>query len=187
MAIYDRNNFKFTSLFESLEERVLFAGVPDATFVLPQADAQEPVPAQVQNIHQADTQAPRELVFIDAGVEGSQQLLSEILESRPDSALEIRILDTSSDGVSQISSILSGSDGKYDAIHIISHGDEGEVFLGNTALNEGNLDRYADQLAGWSDALTEDADLLFYGCELAGNEKGQQFIESISALSLIHI
>jgi hypothetical protein len=31
--------------------------------------------------------------------------------------------------------------------------------------------------------LTEDADLLFYGCELAGNERGEQFIESISAIT----
>ena len=40
-----------------------------------------------------------------------------------------------------------------------------------------------NQLASWADALTEDADLLFYGCDLAGNAEGEQFIESISAIT----
>ena len=170
-------------LFESLEERVLFDGVPDATFVLPQADAVEPAPAQVQSIHQADVAGPVELILIDAGVEDSDQLLAEVLENRSDSAFEIRMINADSDGVTQISAILSEADGKYDAIHIISHGDEGEVNLGNSALTADNLNRYTDQLAGWADALTEDADLLFYGCDLAGNAEGEQFIESISAIT----
>ena len=125
----------FTSIFESLEERVLFDGVPDATFVLPQADAaDQPVPAQTQNVEQAALSGPRELVLIDAGVANSEELLTGILESRSDSTLEIRIIDAGSNGVDQISAILAESDTKYDAIHILSHGDEGEVRLGNTCL-----------------------------------------------------
>ena len=177
-----QNHPQFSSLFESLEDRVLFDGVPDATFILPQADAEQPVPAQAQDVQQADS-GPRELVLIDAGVENSEELLAGILASKPDATLEIRVIDGDSDGVAQISAILAESDAKYDAIHIISHGDEGEVNLGNTSLNSGNLSSYADQLAGWSDALTGDADLLFYGCELAGNEEGQSFIESISVIT----
>ena len=119
------NSPKINSVFESLEERVLFDGVPDATFVLPQVDAAEPVPAQIQNLQEASFEGQRELVLIDAGVENSDQLLADILESRAESALEIRILDSGSDGVTQISAILAESDAKYDAIHIISHGDEG--------------------------------------------------------------
>ena len=67
-----QNRHQFHSLFESLEDRVLFDGVPDATFVLPQANAAEPVPAQVQEFQQAEISAPRELVLIDAGVENSE-------------------------------------------------------------------------------------------------------------------
>ena len=57
----------YLNFFESLEDRVLFDGVPDATFVLPQTDAAEPIPAQVQSIHQADVAGPVELILIDAG------------------------------------------------------------------------------------------------------------------------
>ena len=177
-----QNHQQFSSLFESLEDRVLFDGVPDATFILPQTDVEQPVPAQAQDVQQADS-GPRELVLIDAGVENSQELLAGILESKPNATLEIRVIDGDSDGVAQISAILAESDATYDAIHIISHGEEGEVNLGNTSLNSANLGSYADQLAGWSDALTGEADLLFYGCELAGNAEGQMFIESISVIT----
>ena len=177
------SQFVYRSLFESLEERVLFDGVPDATFILPQADAQQPIPAQLQNIHQADIDVPRELILIDPGVEDNAQLLAELIEGKPDAALEVRILDSNTDGVLQISQILAESEGTYDAIHIISHGEEGQVNLGNTALSSDNLNQYVDDLASWSDALTGDADLLFYGCDLAGNAEGEQFIESVSAIT----
>ena len=116
-------SYKFSgiqSIFESLEDRVLFDGVPDATFILPQTDAQDPVPAQTQDLVQASLEGPRELVLIDAGVPNSQELLSEILESRPDSMLEIRMIDANSDGIEQITDILAASEGEYDAIHILS-------------------------------------------------------------------
>ena len=173
------HGFEYRSLFENLEERVLFDGVPDATFLLPDTDAQTDVPAQVQ-FESAEFSAPRELILIDAGVKDGDQLLASILENKSESALEIRFLDGDSDGVQQISEILSAANYKYDAIHILSHGDEGQVNLGNTTLDANNFSEYADELAGWADALTEDADLLFYGCELAGNAEGEQ-------LSLIHI
>jgi uncharacterized repeat protein (TIGR01451 family) len=170
------------SLFESLEDRVLFDGVPDATFILPQPDSAELVPAQVQSIHQADV-ATKELILVDASVEDSEVLLEEVLQNRPNSAFEVRMINADENGVAQISGILAESDGKYDAIHIISHGDEGEVNLGNSKLTTENLGQYASDLAGWADALTDGADLLFYGCELAGNEAGESFINSISAIT----
>ena len=179
----NQSNFsKYKSMMESLEERVMFDGVPDATFILPGADTAAQVPAQTQ-MEQVEVTAPRELILIDAGVEDGDQLLASILENKSESAFEIRFLDGDSDGVQQISEILSATNYKYDAIHILSHGDEGQVNLGNTILDANNFSEYADELAGWADALTEDADLLFYGCELAGNAEGEQFIESISAIT----
>ena len=180
--INQNNNFLFQSVFEALEERVLFDGVPDAAFVLP-ADAALEVPAQVQSLHQADVDMPRELIIVDPGVENSDVLLSEILEKQGDSAFEIRLLDSNSDGVQQITDLLAAANGKYDAIHVISHGNEGQINLGNTQLTSDSLSGYTDELASWSSALTDDADILFYGCDLAGNAEGEEFIESISAIT----
>ena len=177
-----KNNFLFRSIFESLEERVLFDGVPDAAFVLP-VDAAQEVPAQVQSLHQGDIEAPRELIVIDSGVQNGDALVGEILENNRSTAFEIRVLDNDADGIDQITQLLAQSNGKYDAIHIISHGDEGQVTLGNTQLTNDSFTSYVDELASWSSALTDDADLLFYGCELAANEDGKSLIESISALT----
>ncbi len=179
----NRSDFFSPSFFESLEDRVLFDGVPDATFILPQPEAAEAVPAQVQNVHQADVEGPKELILIDAGVQNNEALLEEVVQNRPDSAFEVRMIYGNENGVAQISKLLESAEGKYDAIHIISHGDEGQVHLGNMSLTADNLHRYANDLAGWSDALTDDADLLFYGCDLAGNKAGEQFIQSISAIT----
>ena len=175
-------NFLF-SLSESLEERVLFDGVPDAAVILPANDVAEvPQAAEVQRLD-AEVTVPQQLVFIDGRVADRDALLSEIIESNPDSQLEIRILDSNRDGVAQITEVLRGSNQTYDAVHILSHGSDGQVTLGNTTLNESNLAGYSDQIASWSDSLSSDADLLIYGCDLAGSESGQQFIEHIAALS----
>jgi len=178
-----KNTHPICSLFEQLEERVLFDGVPDATFVIPATDAGEPIPAQVQNAESAYAENPRELILIDAGVENAEQLLSEILESQSGSSLEIRFLDSNENGINQITQILNESDQKYSAIHILSHGEEGEVSLGNAVLSNETLGLYSDQLVSWANALTDDADLLFYGCDLAGNQDGKSLIESVSAVT----
>ncbi|QEG22775.1 DUF4347 domain-containing protein [Mariniblastus fucicola] len=174
---------KYRSLFESLEERVLFDGAPDAAFAYSQNQPVEPVPAQVQKAASSQSQGASQLIVIDSGVEDTDALLNEILKSRHAESFEVLALNPNQDGVAQISELLEQSKGKYSAIHIVSHGDEGQVHLGDLTLSSNNITKYADQLAGWADALTEDADLLFYGCDLAGNAEGEQFIESISAIT----
>ena len=181
--MFSNRDSKFLSLFESLEERVLFDAAPDAAMALPPQDVVEEVPAQVEQAGATQSQSSLQLIVIDSGVADADALISEILESRNAESFEILALDPTRDGVSQISEHLEGTNGKYSAIHIVSHGDEGEVQLGDTTLSSDNLLDYAEQMAGWADALSEDADLLFYGCDLAGNAEGQHFIESISAIT----
>jgi len=76
------DNIPNRSLFEQLEERVLFDGVPDAAFIIPPADAGDTIPAQVQHFQNTEAESPRELILFDAAVENSDQLLAEILQSR---------------------------------------------------------------------------------------------------------
>ena len=142
------NDLNFPSLFESLEERTLFDGVPDATFVLPEGQPEPTIPAQVTNLGQVQNSAPRELVLIDAGVQEADQLLSEILDSRPDSNLEIRILQSDTNGIDQISQILDDTGVQYDAIHILSHGNEGQLNLGDAQITNENLGSFCQPI-GW--------------------------------------
>ena len=66
-----------------------------------------------------------------------------------------------------------------DAVHNVSHGGEGEARLGSGSLTSDGLDRHADALASWGAALGAEADFLFYGCDLAGGERGAQFVSSL--------
>ena len=183
MNPHNDSDFSFFSYFESLEERVLFNGVTDADFFVSETVDNTPSVAHTQSVNQADNISATQLVIIDPNVENYEQLLSEVLKSSGGAALEVHILDDDSDGVEQITQIFANSDQSYSAVHIISHGDEGEVNLGNSSLTSENIGSYASQLASWSSALSEDADLLFYGCDLASDTEGQQFIETISAIT----
>lgn len=73
--------------------------------------------------------------------------------------------------------------GSVDAIHVISHGADGELQLGNQTYTSLNIDSYQASLTSLGNALTKSGDLLFYACDLAASEKGVQFIESLSSIT----
>ncbi len=177
-----RNDIRFISIAEQLEDRMLYDAVTDAAFIVPDNIA----PSQFQdavNSSMSD-QSITELIVIDAGVADQETLIAEILDSRPENTtFEIRVLEADSDGIEQIGEILQNSDTQYDAIHILSHGQDGTVFLGDAALSAETVGRYADELAGWGDSLTDSGDLLFYGCDLAETDHGKDFLSTLSAIT----
>ncbi len=173
----------YLSFFERLEDRVLFDGVPDATFISMPAEHAAPTAPQASPLNQSQAPSPTELIVIDSNVQDSDVLLQSLIESNPSTAFTIHILDVSTDGVQQITDFLSISNSQFEAVHILSHGNAGNVQLGNTQLNTDNVSHYVDELASWSSSLTQDADLLFYGCELAFNADGQSLIQTVSAVT----
>ena len=119
-----------------------------------------------------------ELVIIDPSADDFQQLLDDLnRESDRDRQFQVLLLDAERDGVEQITEALQQT-GSLDAIHIVSHGQNGAVQLGNSWLNAQNLNAYASQITNWQDALNSDADLLFYGCDLAADETGRTFTDA---------
>ena len=124
-----------------------------------------------------------EVVFVDDSAADFEQLIAD-LEAQRDSgrAIDFFVLDSHSDGVDQIAETLERySD--LDAVHIVSHGESGAVKLGGTWLRIGSLDGYAGAIAGWGSAFSSDGDLLFYGCDLASNTRGEMLIHSVAALT----
>jgi hypothetical protein len=117
------------------------------------------------------------LVFIDSRINDKELLSSEFA---PD--IEYQVLDANRDGIDQIVTALSGQSG-YDSIPIISHGASGSITIGSTVLNNSTLDFYAAELALIGNALTENGDLLLYGCNVAAGDQGQHFIESLSQMT----
>lgn len=174
-------NFQNYSIFQSLEDHILFDRVPNATFAVPQPGAPNQHVVQAQQVQQPEINRPRELILVNPSVENSDRLLAEILEYREDSILEIRVLDADQDGMIQITQLLSESDNKYDTVHIISCGTAGQITLGTSMLTVFNLNQYVDQMVGWSAALTENVTLYFYGSDLFSNAAGELLANAISA------
>ena len=154
------------------------AVVADAQAVEP-VDCPENVEAPAAVSQDSGAQEVTSIVFVDSSVEDYQQLVDDIDQS---GTTQVVLIDSQSDGVDQISDYLSRHTG-IESVHIVSHGTDGEVRLGNTLLNANTLDAYAGQIAGWSNSLTSSADILFYGCDLAATEHGQLVIEALSELT----
>jgi VCBS repeat-containing protein len=101
-----------------------------------------------------------QVVFVDATVSNFQQIVDGI-----DPGFEVHVVELGVDGIAFMASVLEGRSG-IDAVHIISHGDEGEFRLGSSFIDQSNIEgQYADELASIGDALAENADLLVYGCD----------------------
>ncbi|MDZ8140820.1 MAG: DUF4347 domain-containing protein, partial [Nostoc sp. DedQUE04] len=117
------------------------------------------------------------LVFIDSQVDNYQTLVTGVLQNT-----SVVILDNDRDGIEQINQVLALHQG-INSLHIVSHGAPGRVYLGNSQLSHETLNRYAAQLMGWASALSADAQLLLYGCEVAQTEQGMAFVQRLSELT----
>ncbi|MGL6344723.1 MAG: DUF4347 domain-containing protein, partial [Waterburya sp.] len=115
-----------------------------------------------------------QIVFIDSTVEDYQTLIDNLAQPS-----EVVILNSQQDGIVQITDYLSQYN-SLEAIHVISHGEAGKLFLGNTELNQTTLSKYADLLTGWSNSFTKDADILLYGCNVAADLAGTEFVSNLS-------
>ena len=128
-------------------------------------------------------QRSTELVFIDPRVPDRERLLAELIsQSAEGRHFEIVTLDVHRDGIAQVTETLAGRI-QIDAIHFISHGTDGAVQLGRTWLDAKTLGANADTVASWGESLKHDADLLFYGCDLAASARGRALVEWIAELT----
>ena len=171
----------------SLEPRIMFDAAVGATAAIAEpahAEAAHPV---VEATHvRDDLGAPRavaapapaearhEIVFVDTRVPDYQKLVDAVAPG-----VEVVLLDTHTDGVQQIADTLATRH-DIDAVHIISHGDDGLLLLGSGPLFNGNVDHYTAQLATIGHALKADGDILLYGCEVGAGADGAAFLAKLA-------
>ena len=122
--------------------------------------------------------ASKILAFIDPKIDDPSFLIKGLL-----TGIEAISLTSDLDGVAQISSALQKRNPQtIEAIHIISHGSPGHLYLGNTILNRDTLKRYRPQLQLWQQTLSPRANILLYGCRVA-LASGAAFVEELSQLT----
>lgn len=115
----------------------------------------------------------REIAFVDARV--AQDLP---ITGMRDGML-VFLIDASQDGIEQITEALAGFQG-LDAVHLLSHGNAGQVTLGATLLDAESMTEHADAMREWGHALRSGGDLMLYGCNVADGERGVDFIKRLA-------
>lgn len=123
----------------------------------------------------------KQVVFVDPSVTGHEGSLNGLETGDSSPVFDVVILDADRDGVLQISEYLAGERG-ISALHLLSHGSRGSLSLGNTRLNTDTLGSYTE-LASWRDALTGNADILLYGCNVADGELGIRFVDRVAEVT----
>lgn len=127
-----------------------------------------------------DSSADREtqVVFIDQGINDHERLFQDA--QAPNSY--VYLLSSDSDGIQQITDVLS-THSNISSVHIVSHGAEANIQLGNANLTDSSLEQYLSPIASWGKSLSTDADILFYGCDFAGSKSGEALIDKLASLT----
>ena len=120
----------------------------------------------------------KSILFIDPNVEDYQNLVGG---TNPN--IKIAILDTYRDGIQQITETLVRNQG-VKAVHILSHGTSGCLYLGNSQLNLETLENYTEQLQQWRQILDDNADILIYGCNVAADLVFVQKLQELTGTNI---
>ncbi len=110
-----------------------------------------------------------ELVIINSNIADRDVVLSQL------GGRDVLEIDPSQDALSQIQDYLDANpDTRYDAIHILTHGNDQGFYLGSTQVTD------AGQMTVFTGHMAENADFMLYGCNLAATERGQALIHEIA-------
>ncbi len=174
-------------IVEALEPRLLYSAdsaALAAAVLGPPATEQRVIDGDAEfapQTEQAVQNASREVVFID-GRTPDYELLVQDIAAQSGRQVDVVMLDTTRDGLEQITEALAGRE-NVAALHIIAHGDEGVVQLGNALVTADSLQNNQYRIEAWSKALTADADILLYGCDVAASVQGQLFVDALARLT----
>ena len=160
----------------ALEPRLLLAAdagvavAPDATAAIVDQPQAQPV-SQFQVTH------AKSVAFIDADLDGVGVLAQNLSADT-----EWVLLDPDRDLIEQISQTMSRFSG-VSQIHLLTHGKHGAVALGDQIVDSQTLWQRADQIRAWSGSMTEDADILVYGCNSGSGGAGHAFVTALARLT----
>ncbi|MBI4785156.1 MAG: DUF4347 domain-containing protein [Oscillatoriophycideae cyanobacterium NC_groundwater_1537_Pr4_S-0.65um_50_18] len=121
------------------------------------------------------------LLVVDPTVSSYQTLSSSV-----NPQTHVAILSPDQDGIAQISAILA-QHSDIESLHILSHGEAGQLQLGSSYLTWQSLEGYASQIQGWANALASGAEILLYGCRVAAGAIGQRFVQKMSQLTQANV
>ena len=119
----------------------------------------------------------KQIVFIDSQVQDYQKLINAFNEDT-----EVYLIQSNEDGFKKIDSVLKDNC-DVSSLHIIGHGSAGKILFGNATLSNDTIQSYNQTLRSIGQCLTEDGDILFYGCNVASTDGGKTLISKISEVT----
>lgn len=122
-------------------------------------------------------QARHEIVFVDQQLADLQGLLESIGNNR-----QIVLLNPDEALVDQINAAVNGQ-APFDAIHIVTHGAQGQLRLGGQVIDTANIAQASDAWQSLGASLTRDGDILLYGCDIAAGDTGRNFMQLLASLT----
>ena len=123
-----------------------------------------------------ETNEKRELYVINGIIPDRDKIISNLGEDA-----EYIVLDNQ-DALDQLLESLDGQ-GEYDAIHLVTNGGKGYFRMGYDVVDG---DYMTDNKASFSrlgDSLTDDGDILIYGCELTANNDGVSLVNFMADIT----
>ncbi|MEW5835207.1 MAG: DUF4347 domain-containing protein, partial [Pseudomonadota bacterium] len=95
---------------------------------------------------------------------------------------EVVFLQQNRDGLQQMQDYLDAHPGAR-SVQIITHGNDGDLWLGSTYLSADNIGQHADALARIGADMQAGGDILIYACDTAAGAKGLAFVDSLASLT----
>ncbi|MDD3154694.1 MAG: DUF4347 domain-containing protein, partial [Victivallaceae bacterium] len=120
---------------------------------------------------------PKEVVFINESVLDIDQIIAGL-----DANAEYCVLSNEN----AMSEVLDFLDGRtdIDSIHFITHGNDGEFYLGTQARVDADfVEANKEFFTALGDSLSEDGDIMIYGCNVAASEAGREMLGAIAELT----
>ncbi len=148
-------------------EQAIEAQKDDPSAALPDTGATQPTGG-------GSVDAAHVLLVIDPRISNYQEILAGVTPGA-----QILVLDPTRDGIDQISAWLADHSG-IKSMQILSHGTPGQITIGGTVLTSEEISARSADLAGWSASLSEQADILLYGCDVASGTEGAAFIGKLA-------
>jgi len=172
-----------------LEQRILYSADTGVLVDLAGEPAveQRSIEAGGEFLHTAgsaqDDSLRSEIVFVDAGVEDYAGVLEDVRAGGDGNRrIEVVLIGAGDSGIERIGEVLAGRD-SVSAVHLISHAREDAVQIGTDVLDLDSLIRHAKGISQWGNALTADADLLIYGCDVASQADGRSLMDALARLT----
>mgnify|MGYP000660438233 CR=1 FL=1 len=122
-----------------------------------------------------DSEIVNEIFVIDKLVDQYENLVDDISEDA-----EILYIE-SGEGLEELLTKLSKFN-KIDSLHLISHGSEGQLNIGQDLINLQTIEDYSEGFNELKDLFSANGDFLIYGCNVATAD-GEALVDRISVLT----